>query len=618
SKPVTIRAEFELAKTLMEARQYDQSRRRLDRLSGEPVDRLRGSNRVAAFYVRLAPLIHAYTHVREARTLDAADVRRPALEEKARTEFVSLAQRGGAWQQMVQIYLDALAGKKRSVEQLSDIELAFAASQAMTEEKYAEAEKAWRVLLLRPQATSHHHEARFNLAVALFQLDRMREAAEEFLVEARSSPPPRLAPRTFEYAYRCWRQLSAESKSKDDFLKLAEAGGLLARELPTHPEAVEARWVAALALDEGGDYGRAISAYGEISDDSSRYWHARRNIARCRQRLYETIGADASADRRFNAADEAANEWLKLADDLAAQAKKTPAIDGMVPATGKKQSKHDLYDEHRERWIRDARFAACTLFLSEDLGRHQKALDLLEKLPSGPRVLGLQIRCLQALGDIKQANRILEDYLRENAADELGSVLVSLAAEMEAEVKRLQRAGRGQDARRLATETLPTIRHLLAWIESRPEHARHVSVVRFSYANMLVQADRLDEATREIESLMDRHPSNGGYLLAAARLKETVAAGALASDREDSLNQAEALWEKLLRDPTLLVNAPAEYWEARYHWLHHQLRRGHAGDVLKGIETERAWRPDLGGPPWQAKLLELVEQARAEFEAPPQ
>jgi hypothetical protein len=64
-----------------------------------------------------------------------------------------------------------------------------------------------------------------------------------------------------------------------------------------------------------------------------------------------------------------------------------------------------------------------------------------------------------------------------------------------------------------------------------------------------------------------------------------------------------------LKDPTLRQQAPAEYWQDRYHWLRHQLGHGHRAEVIKGIETEKVWYPDLGGPPWQARLLELAEQA---------
>jgi hypothetical protein len=71
-----------------------------------------------------------------------------------------------------------------------------------------------------------------------------------------------------------------------------------------------------------------------------------------------------------------------------------------------------------------------------------------------------------------------------------------------------------------------------------------------------------------------------------------------------------------LKDASLRDRSPGEYWEARYRWLKHQLRHeGRAAEVLRGIESEKAWHPDLGGPPWQARLLALADQARAMVEA---
>lgn len=616
SASVTIRAEFELAKTLMFARDYEQARRRFEILASRSEDRLRAKDAGAAFYIRVSPLIRAYSFMREAMARDTADPVRAKLEDRARDEFVAVASRGGVWQRMAQLYLDALAGRQRSIEQLSDVELLFAAGQAMSDEKYGDAEKVWRLLLDRPEAARHHAEARFNLGVCLFQLEKVREAAELFLEAARNAPPPSLAERTHTYAYRCWRQLAAESRSPDDYLRLADAALLLSKDFPNHSEAADARWVAALALDEAAESRRAIAAYEGFTPGSPHYWQARWNIARTRQKLFDALDSSAADDRRYAAAEEAATEWLRLADELSALDESTDKSGVSGSADKKNRSRGAPPKDVREAWIVDAKFAACALLASDDLRRFRQALDLLEKLPPGARVLGLQIRCLQSLGEIKEANQVLEEYLARNSADELGSVLVSLAAEMETEVDRMQRAGRSGDARRMALETLPTIRHLLTWIESRPEHSRHVAVVRFRYANMLILAARLDEAMRELESLMSRHPANGAYLIAAARLQEKIADETLASARDEAANRAEALWEKLLKDAKLRDNAPSEYWESRYYWLRHQLRRGKADEVVRGIETERAWHPELGGPPWQGLLLRLADDARAAAEMP--
>lgn len=615
SLAVTARAEFELGKSYMAADRFDDARRRLQRLGARSTDRLRPRDAGAAFYIRLAPLIHGYTHMKEAAKWPENDTRRAAALEKARRQFESIASRGGSWPRMVQVYLDAMAGKERSIDQLSDVELLLLGGEAMTKKEYADAERVWRILLDRPESAARHHEARFNLAVCLFQRRDVRGAAGLFLEEVKSKPPPELSERAHEYAYRSWRQLAAQSKLKEDYLKLADAAESLANTLPHHADAAEARWIAALSLEEGGDFRRASRTYGDIMPDSKEYWLARHNQARCEQRLYESMPGDASESRRSAAARSAVDAWQKLAQDLIALDAPAP---GQPLTGGRKKSlpANAPLESQRKDWVVEARTVACSLLAGDDLRQYREALDILESMRTSPRVLGLKIRCLQALGDIKEANQVLETYLKNNPADELGSVLVSLAAEMEAEVKRLQKAGRMQEARRMAGETLPTIRHLLAWIESRPEHMRHVSVVRFSLANMLDQAGKLDDAMREMEGLMDKHPSNGAYLIAAARLQEKIGEEALASDREDTLNKAERLWEKLLNDSQLRTNAPNEYWEARYHWLRHQLRHGKANEVVKGIETEQAWRPDLGGPPWQGLLLELAEEARTSAEAP--
>ncbi|MBX3393824.1 MAG: tetratricopeptide repeat protein [Phycisphaerae bacterium] len=607
SLAVTSRAEFELAKALVSAKRFEDARRRLDRLAGRSVEKLRPQDAGASFYVRIAPLIRARTYVLESRTLPKEDPRREALEKNALSGFESLAAKGGAWPRMVQVYLDDLAGRQRSLEQLSNVEILIIASEAMSEERFANAEKAWRLLLERPDASSHHHEARFNLGVCLFQQKELRAAAETFLDEARQSPPRAIEERACDYAYRCWRQLVTTSHARDDYLKLAEAADLLASAMPSHPEAAEARWVAALSLEEGGEFRRAAAAYGRIPESSAEYWQARRNAARCRQRLYEALPRDSAPDRQIDVAREAVDGWIRLMDDLV---KLAEPVTSTIGGSGRPSGITAPPQQTIASWIEESRLAACSLLISEDVRGYRRALELLEKARPSPRVLGLRIRCLQALGDIKEANRVLEEYLKNNSTDELGTVLVSLAAEMEAEVNRLAKVGRTSDARKMAAETVPTIRHLLDWISSRPEYARHVSVVRFSLANMLAQADRYADAMQELESLISKHPSNGNYLIAAARLRERMAAATLPSDRDAALLAAEAMWERLLKDGQLRNNAPSEYWEARYHWLRHRLRRGEAREVMKGIQTEQAWHPDLGGPPWQGLLLELLNEAR--------
>lgn len=614
SRDLTTRASYERARTMIQAGRFDFARRELDRLALQPTRRLQGVEAGAIFYIRLAPLIHAYTYIRQAQTLKETDGRRKQFQQKAQSELNELYQRGGSWVKMTTVYLDAISGAKRDLDQLTATELTVAAGAKMNSKDYKEAIRAWQILLAREDAKSQHPKAQFNLGVCFFQSGRLRDAAETFLAAAHNRPPPSIAEKTFEYAYRCWRELAASSKSREDYLTLAEASGLLARNLPEHRLADEAGWVSAIALDEAGEYERARLAYGRVPPSSLDYWSARRNTARCRQRLYEALPTDATTGHRRRNAERVVETWLALAEKLSKlnDANTTSETKGKQGTSGPSP----VFDvKLRESWINEARMAAAAVLASDDLREYEKCQALLAEMPHSARVLGLHIRCLQGRGDIKQANRVLEDYLQRDSGAELGSVLVRLAAEMETEIERLKQEGRRPEAKRMAIDTIPTIRHLLDWIKTQPQQKTNLPIVRFSLVKILIQAEKYDEAAGQLESLMSESPDNGIYVRTAALLQEDIARSGTVTDRSVALDRAESLWAELLRDRSLRTAAPNHYWEARYYWLKHQLRHGRAADVLKGIQSERAWRPDLGGPPWQGRLLDLADQAREKIEA---
>lgn len=617
-RDITARAGYERARLLMRLGRFRLARRDLERLADQPTGRLAGEETGALFYIRLAPLIHAYTFVLEANAEATDDKDRQRLYTQAREALLKLAGRGGSWPDMTRIYLDAIAGARRDWDQLSPVELTLIAGRLMADEEYEEALRAWTLLLGGAGEGSRRHEARFNQGVCLFQLQRVRPAAEVFLVEARDAPPPVIAKKVFEYSFRCWRELAAETRAKEDYARLAEAARLFAGNQPEHAEASEASWVSALALEESGAHEEAIQEYEAVPRASARYWYARRNAARCHQRLFEALPEDTGATRRQGRARRAVEAWVKLANDLAAleqgavesasEKKKRPPKDERFPVTDA---------QLRRQWIIDAKSAAAALLLSDDLRDYAACLALLEGMPRSARVLGLQIRCLQGRGDIDGATRLLEVYLKEGSGREVGGILMSLAAEMESEIDRLHRVGRLRDAKQMAVDTLPTIRHLLDWVRQRPGCAEHVSVVRFSLARTLARAGRLDESMDVFEKLMASEPSNGAYIREAALLQERIASMDIVADREAAKARAEALWATLLADASLRETAPAVYWEARYHWLARQLVHGRAAMVVEGIASEQAWYPDLGGPPWQGRLLNLAEEARSMREAVP-
>jgi tetratricopeptide (TPR) repeat protein len=663
--PLTARARFERARSLIEAHRFDEARDELDALAAitepEPGSEYAG----ALFYIRLAPLIRAYTYCRELETNRGGSAKeRKAVQDQAYAAFAKITEQGGIWPEIVQVYLDTFGKQKRELTDLTDVELRAKVERLMAGKEYGEAIPILKIILDRASMKEYHAEAGFNLGVCYFQAQDLRGAAEAFLGVARSKPAADVGEKATEHAYRCWRQLAHASDKPEDYLQLAAAGELLAGQFPQHRLATEAAWVAALARQEGGDYTAALTAYGRVPQTSGNYWAARRNIARCRQAIYDGMSSTASAPRRRRAAEEAANAWAAVADELAAALKAqsdkpAPASKESRPKKGASSRPAKTMNSHLspvgipgfsslaevEEWITDARLAAAALFAGDEIRGFNDGLRVLADLPLTGRVLALRIRCYRGLGDLKAANLVLEGFIRQSG-DAAGSAepssqpgenqtgeavageptsvlaaLVGLAAEMEKEVTRLKKIGRDVEATHMAADAVETIRQLLDWIQKQPEYKKHVPTVRYSLVKALAQAGCPQEAMTQLEELMRESPSEGEYIRTAARLQEDIArgageatsapAGAGRASRDAALDKAEALWAKLLEDQTLRDRAPDAYWEARYHWLEHQLRHGHAAEVVKGIEAEQAWYPDLGGAPWQTKLLDLAKQAQA-------
>ncbi len=606
SVALTARARYERARTLTSAGRFGAARMELDGLAVVSTTNLAEEDAGAVFYVRLAPLIHAYTYAQEAQRTRGGPTQKARLQEKAMAEFAEISKRGGVWAELVRIYLDALAGTKRGLAELTPTELRVTAARLMNEKNYAEAIKALRLLRTGAGGEAFRAETLFNLGVCCFQTRDLRGASEAFRAAARHGDDADLTERAAEYAYRCLRQVARDSKSTDDYMRLAETSEFLVDRFPDHELADQAVWVAALARQEAGDYETAMTVYAKVPPASEHYWDARRNLARCKRASYYALPIAASSERRSRSARRAASAWVKLADDLAHG--RTGATSGPDTAADDTPARRRCSPGHR--WIDEARLNAAAILAGNDARQFEECLEILAGMKPTASVLSLRIRSYRGLGDLKQAKRVLDDYLGEIEGPEVGAVLIELAAEMETEIVRLRDAGRREDAVRMAQNSLPTFRQLLEWIEGQPAHRKHVPVVRFSLAKVLALAGRRDRSMALLEKLMANDSTNGSYVRAAALLQEDITLEAVARQREVAADLAESLWAKLLKDATLRERAPAEYWEARYHWLKHQLRHARASEVLNGIEAEQAWYPDLGGPPWQARLLELARRAR--------
>lgn len=593
---LTIRARFEKIRMLIAAARFESARKEALALSAVPSKGRDNRNSGADFYIRIAPLVRAYAFMAEAES-PGAD--KAALHKSATDALATIAEAGESWADLTQVYLDAIAGGPRGPDRQTSSELRSLARQQMAAKKYAEAEATLRMLLARTGADADRERpaATFNLAICLYQLDKKRDAAEQFTLASEMNDPV-VARQAAESAMRCRRQIARNSGDAKDYKALAESAARFARLWPKDPLADEASWIAGLAWEESGDLTAAQANYDRVGPTSKDYWNARRNSAGCTLKALDRLPPEADAAARKAAGLAAAAAWMRFADRLSA---------ADAPPYEPKNKRLDAID--------DARMTSVEILARPDVAEYNEGLRQLELLQPTARSLALRIRCLRGLGDLKKAATALGEYMEAAPGSDMGAMLSSLAAEMEGQVERLRAAGRLAEARSMAEDTVAVLRQLQAWVDEKDTRRAYGPAVRFSLAKTLLAAEQREEALRVLQDLMREAPDNGAYIRTAARLHEQEASALSGILQTKEADEAERLWATLLTDEGLRERSPAEYWEARYHWLRHQLRHGHADEVVKGIETEKAFYPDLGGAPWQGRLLTLRDEAEAKVKA---
>lgn len=591
---LTVRARFEKVRMYIAAGRFESARKEALALSAVPSKGRDHKDAGADFYIRLAPVLRAYAFMAEA---DSPGADKAALHKSATEALEAVAEGGESWADLTQVYLDAIAGGPRGPEHRTVAELRTQARQLMGEKKYGDAETILRTILSKSGADVDRERpsATFNLGVCLYHLDKKRGAADQFLA-ASEMKDPAIARQAAESAMRCRRQIARVSGEPNDFKDLAESAARFARLWTRDPLTDEASWIAGLAWEEFGDLSAARLNYEKVNPASEFYWSARRNSAGCALKLLDRLAPSIDAATRKATGMAAAAAWIQLADRLSA------------PDAPPYQPK-----DKRLEAIDAARLTAVEIMARPDVGDYEAGLKLLEMLPPTARSLALRIRCLRGQGDLKKAATALGEYMEAAPGSDVGAMLTSLAIEMEGQVERLRAAGRLSEARSMAEDTVGVLRQLLGWVEEKDTRRAYGPAVRFSLVKTLLAAEQREEALRVLRDLMREAPDNGAYIRTAAQLHEQESAGRGGILQAKDADEAERLWALLLADEGLRERSPAEYWEARYHWLRHQLRRGNAADVVKGIETERAFYPDLGGPPWQGKLIALRDEAAAKI-----
>lgn len=593
---LSARAQHELGRVLLAAGKWDAARRVFGALAKTPINR---GDSGGAFYIRLAPVLHAWSWMVEARAMirdrTAGDSDQSgssgargtsdkfeALRDHAIEEMEKVSHRGPAWEALARVYLERIVPSTAEPETLSNASLRLAAEERLARGDFVRAETLLNVLMKRRLDPAPRDAAMLYLALCQDRLGRPREALSLF-EKAVDSSDEVVATQSIEQAYRIARELALAGRRPEDCRALARAAQRLAMRLPKHDLAEEARYSAALALQEVGDWEEAVAAFALVPASSSYHVRAIRGIAACRQRLYDQAREAGDANVQ-SAGKEAAAAWLTYAE--ASQPDK-PTEDS-----------------------RQARILAGRILGSDGVAAFDEAMTALAPLESEVDVLAIRWRCLQKRGRNSEASQVMQKILTTPIRPGAGEVVKSLLDDMGDEITRFDVAGQREKAAQLAEDGVRLAERLTGLCLSQPEYRALEDVARFAWARFLADAGRANEALSQLEQLMRRAPQRGDFIAWSARLYEARAESADASQRERLADRAEALWGRLLEDTALRDVNPALYWQARYCWLRHQLRRGRARDVVRGIASERAWYPDLGGPPWQARLLELHDEAR--------
>lgn len=603
---------YELARTLLAAHQFDEARSVLRPLLERDPRHLQPEDLPARFYINLAHIWRAYSYLLEAEYLRAQPhdstsekvILTQVLRdrEEGLTHFRRLAEIGGPWPGLVQIYVASSVNLNTPPRQLSPLELLYTAGVLLDARRYSEALQRLEEAAGRPDVpVDLLGDIRFEQGRALYQLHRERDAAEVFetLASEQRSHPKALQAATL--AFTLWGQVAEKSQRREDYAALAATLKNLLESYADHPQRDQAEWLLPVALQLAGEYDEAAARFERIPANAGHAEEARYRAAVCRRLALDAQRTTLPADAHQKKVREVAAALCEYADGAL-----TRAQQALRPA--------DV-----QRWSAEARLSAAELLVTGDERDAQRALELLdgfaERYPGSDllgRVLSLQIRANLRLSRFDQAAELLQAFLNRADSDAIGATLATLAAGLQDEVQRLLASGADEAARKLAADSVTTFTELERWVQADPARAGKLELVQFGRARMHYLAGQYGPARDLLAGLLQHSPQNGNY----RQLWAEVLTAAVGPDSpHDQLAEARDAWAPLLSDPAIRQRAPQRYWEARYHWLQLTLWSGDAQTVQHAIGQDRVWHPELGGPEWQSKFEALEQAAAAQLPA---
>lgn len=614
---LAARIRVEWAANEMKSDRFEEARRVLQPLVVQNPDKLPPDAADVRFYVNLAHLRYADSYLREAAGLEKTAGASSALAElltRARQlraagllKMNELASRGGSWPGIVRSHLAEISNLQADVETQDPVLLLFSARGLIEQERFRDALDLLAEALNRPNLPPELlGDLLFELGGCHYRLEEIRTAAEIFARLASECPAHPRAARALSYADSLWTLIAERSRDAADYSSLADVLFTLVRSFPEHEDRLDADWRLPAALQAAGRYREAAEQYGNFPSNRPQAPEARFRRVLCLRLACELERNGVSEEQRFERASSAARALEQFAEqalrDAARQVENDPSK-ASAPST-------DLLG-----WSAAALISAAEMYVAEPLRNPTRALELLRDFERHyprsielGRMLAARVNALRALERYDEADRAIEQFLREASAEQAGGTLASLARGVQEELDRLEALHDRQAARRTATKAIPIFEKLEAWVRADSSREKYQDAARYGLARVYCAAGRYEAAEPRVRELLEKDARNGDFL----RLYALVL-----TDRAEDAPQAELLsaareaWGAILRDVALSQSSPERYGEARYRYLELMLREGRAADVENAIRQERIWRTDRPPTYWDDKIDELYERARS-------
>lgn len=600
-------ARYELVRALAAQEKFAEARESILQLINTDVSKLLAEEQGARFYVDLARLWDGNLDLIESAALrrraEQSTAREPLLQQAAakRAQGLSkldkLRDRGGEWPAIVQSYVLDGVNLDGSPRQMATIELLYAARALRETGRVREALVRLEELTKRAGVSDALlGDAQFEIGVCQFESGAITAAAAEFARFTRERTSHPRAAQAATNAFRLYARLAAENGRAEDYERLAGVLLHLVQSFPQHPDRGEAQWWLPVALQKAGKYAESAAQFANVPGDHPRY-----EEARFQRLVSERMAFEAERDRLPQA--ELANRARRLAEQLDRFAHESlPQTEGAVP------------DAQRERSA-EARILAAELLMLQGIEDDRAAGAILSRFeqdhPNSPltaRALGVRIRAEIGAGRFDEALASMTRLLDSGAPERVSPILALIADGIPRELDRLYDEAGEEAAQLLANDAAPVFERLHEWCGANAPDAERDRVVRYGLARVYRYADRYEDAVRLARALLTEDERNGEF----QRLYAISLEGALSADAPPAaVETVRDAWGRLLTDQTLKQRAPHRYWEARVHFLRMLLRLGRGAEVLKAIEQERVWSPDLGGDRWQKQFEVLIRSAES-------